>query len=680
VFAAGTRIGKYELRTPLGKGGFGMVYVARDTELDRPCALKFLLPEHTAKGDILSRFVQEARSAAKIDHPGIVTVYECKTADDGSTYIAMELLKGESLSERLARGRIDPELALAIARQIASALEAAHAVGIVHRDLKPDNVFLVPDAESATGLRAKVLDFGIAKLAEGSDSGVDTNSLVIFGTPRYMSPEQCRSSASVSPASDIYSLGVMLFEMLCGERPFDGEPGALIAMHQMAPAPSLVDRLRTPFGGAARPGGAGACDRGARVDAELAALVASMLAKRPDERPRGMSDVVRRLEAIRSMATASAHLRMATGNPPDAPLAPTLPAVIAPAVTPSRVTPHHMPAVTPTLPLAEPKRRARWLVLGIVAGGVLLIAIPIVLAFRVLSSGCTDPRCMDATDAAMQVAGCRVSMVSYRYGFTGVQRLYGSARARGAELALESLLEREMLAQAAADAGIAMPSHADVEEHLGNAELVVLGVPLPRDSIYPDGQFEYRKFKNLAGEFGIPPSAFIDEQRREIQAARMRERLVASVAQVDRERVLAEWLGKRCRELASRDEIRLPNPGVFERLDDSGKPIRFTFVPCRRWDTPEPVVPLPVDAGIDASTVGKDDIIALSRFGYFTIAATAKTTIYIDDVKIGETPLTRLPLKPGVHKVKAIGPGGKTKKFEITIFGARDTEEPTITW
>jgi serine/threonine protein kinase len=215
VLAVGTRVGKYELTRSLGQGGFGEVFVARD----RDCALKFLLPEHTTKPEILQRFLQEARSAAKIDHGGIVTVFECGQVS-GTAYIAMELLKGESLAQRIARGRLDSKLAVEIVRQLASALGAAHEAGIVHRDLKPDNVFLVPDTVSPIGERVKILDFGIAKLGEAQASSVKTASMMIFGTPRYMSPEQCRSTANVDARTDIYALGVMFFEMLCGEPPF----------------------------------------------------------------------------------------------------------------------------------------------------------------------------------------------------------------------------------------------------------------------------------------------------------------------------------------------------------------------------------------------------------------------------------------------------------------------------
>ena len=163
-FAPGMQVGKYELGKKLGEGGFGLVMIARDTQLDREVALKFMHAEHTANPDILRRFLQEARSAAKITHPGIVTVFECgqvsgtKTSDDGVAYIAMELLHGESLSDRLQReGRLEIDAAIEIVAQVASALDAAHRTGVVHRDLKPDNIFLMTDPAMPRGDRKSVV-------------------------------------------------------------------------------------------------------------------------------------------------------------------------------------------------------------------------------------------------------------------------------------------------------------------------------------------------------------------------------------------------------------------------------------------------------------------------------------------------------------------------------------------
>jgi eukaryotic-like serine/threonine-protein kinase len=282
----GIRIGKYVVGRKLGQGGFGVLHVARDTELDREVAIKFLRPEHAFRPQIVQRFLQEARAAARINHPGIVTVYESgivggtNTRADGTVYIAMELLAGETLAERLkAGGRLPVLVAIGMTSQLAAGLAAAHASSIVHRDLKPQNVFLVRDPAVVGGERVKILDFGIAKLVDDFGSNVQTHSMLMLGTPMYMSPEQCKSSAKVDARSDIYALGCMLFELVCGCPPFDGDSGELIAKHQLVPppAPRTLD---------------------ATLPKPLDALVLSMLAKSADDRPQTMDAVLDALHAI----------------------------------------------------------------------------------------------------------------------------------------------------------------------------------------------------------------------------------------------------------------------------------------------------------------------------------------------------------------------------------------------
>lgn len=245
----GATIGNYVVRHEIGNGGMGAVYLVEHTMLGRRAALKVLHPEMSANQEMVQRFFNEARAASAIKSPGIVEIYDFGFHTNGSAYIVMELLEGESLSMRLNRFRSQPvpqglpmQQALVIARQIASALAPAHRAGIVHRDLKPDNLFLVPDSEAASGERTKILDFGIAKLfAGGTDDPGATRAGITVGTPAYLSPEQA-VGGEITPASDLYSTTVLLFEMLTGRPPFeDKDPLAMLGAHVGRPPPTLAE-------------------------------------------------------------------------------------------------------------------------------------------------------------------------------------------------------------------------------------------------------------------------------------------------------------------------------------------------------------------------------------------------------------------------------------------------------
>jgi len=274
----GDRIGKYELRDKLGSGAFGVVFTARDPNLERDVAIKLLRSTHLTKRVVVQRFLQEARVTARVAHPGIVTIHDCGMVESrvGSTaFIAMELLSGESLTRRLARcGRLGPQAASEVARQIASALEAAHRADVLHRDLKPDNIYLTPDPAMPNGERVKVLDFGLAKLGQTDH----TQRQCVLGTPRYMSPEQARSAAHVDHRSDIYALGCILFELVTGRAPFEGDVVNLMDRHQRVPAPRAA---------AYEPA----------LPPALDDLIAEMLAKDPMRRPQTMGAVQRALQA-----------------------------------------------------------------------------------------------------------------------------------------------------------------------------------------------------------------------------------------------------------------------------------------------------------------------------------------------------------------------------------------------
>ncbi len=224
----GKTLGHYEILAPLGEGGMGQVYRARDTTLDRDVAIKVLPEDFASDANRLARFEREAKLLASLNHPNIATIHGFDESD-GVRFIAMELVEGQSLAERIeASGRIDVDEALEIARRIALALEAAHEAGVIHRDLKPANVQVAPDGT------VKVLDFGLAKAyaADGSEPSSDlshsptmmaaTGTGVIMGTAPYMCPEQARGQP-VDKRSDIWSFGCVLYEMLVGKRAFDGK-------------------------------------------------------------------------------------------------------------------------------------------------------------------------------------------------------------------------------------------------------------------------------------------------------------------------------------------------------------------------------------------------------------------------------------------------------------------------
>ena len=267
---AGTRpsrlvAGRYRLERPLAAGAMGEVFLARDLQLERPIAIKFL--HHTSREatDARARFLAEARTAAQLDHPNVATVHDVGEDEGGRLFIAMAYYPGETLRERAARGRLAPEESARIGAQIAGALAAAHGAGIVHRDVKPANVLF-----DATGA-VRLADFGIAKL-------VDRELTVpgaVLGTLAYMSPEQARGDA-LDGASDLWSLGVVLYEMLTSRRPFvDQAPYAMLrALIEQEPAP-LPDDVDIPV--------------------RLRALVAALLEKEPSRRPRDAAEVAERL-------------------------------------------------------------------------------------------------------------------------------------------------------------------------------------------------------------------------------------------------------------------------------------------------------------------------------------------------------------------------------------------------
>ncbi len=238
----GQRINNYEVRRLIGEGGMGAVYLAEHVVMGRKAAIKVLRRELCEDETLVARFMNEARAANAIGHPNIVDIVDVGLLPEGIPYMMMEYLVGEDLSKRLARGgRLSLPQALPIAGQACSAVGAAHDKGIIHRDLKPENLFLVPDVTAPGHERVKVLDFGIAKLLGGFAGGsVKTRTGSLFGTPQYMSPEQCQGiPEGIDHRSDIYSFGIILYQMLCGSLPFvSAGIGDMLLMHiSRAPDP-----------------------------------------------------------------------------------------------------------------------------------------------------------------------------------------------------------------------------------------------------------------------------------------------------------------------------------------------------------------------------------------------------------------------------------------------------------
>jgi serine/threonine-protein kinase len=282
----------------------GEVFEAVHRTIERQVAIKILRSAHAGNPSINQRFLNEARAVNLIKHPGLVQISDFGQLADGSPYIVMEYLHGETLRQRLRRLqlRLPLEQVLHTLWQVASALVATHDAGIVHRDLKPENIMLVQDPIAPNRERAKLLDFGIARFDAGLHDQPSLTGGGVMGTPTYMSPEQCRGVGPIGSQSDVYSLGVMLFQLLAGRPPFvsDGV-GELLNMHMSQEPPDLLALApQTP--------------------AELAALVRQSLDKDPEQRPT-MRQVVAVIEQLQAQQNASGKPR--AGNV-STPLAPSL--------------------------------------------------------------------------------------------------------------------------------------------------------------------------------------------------------------------------------------------------------------------------------------------------------------------------------------------------------------------
>lgn len=288
---------KYLLERMLGRGGVGAVYAGKHIELDRDVAIKLMLPDFMPDEEACERFRREARAAARLHHPNVAQVHDYGTLANGEAYIVMELVEGQTLRDFMRGGSMTIDDTVTIAAQVAEGVEAAHRRGIIHRDLKPSNIILTRDHYDRR--QAKVVDFGIAKMKETTSGNFPlTNSGSLIGTPRYMSPEQS-GAKDLDNRSDIYSLGVILYEMLAGRPPFEAHTPTAVALKHIQEEPRPVSELRPD------------------IPPALAALVMQMLKKSPDERPASAAAVAERLHTLTDYPVAQ-HINTGFNGRPDA--------------------------------------------------------------------------------------------------------------------------------------------------------------------------------------------------------------------------------------------------------------------------------------------------------------------------------------------------------------------------
>jgi serine/threonine-protein kinase len=376
----GQRINNYEIVQQIGEGGMGAVYMARHPFIDRKVAVKVLRASLANDPAVVQRFFNEAKAANAIRHPNIIDILDVGLLPDGRTpYLMMELLEGENVSQRLKRtGTLPVAEAVDIGLQTAAAVGAAHAQGIVHRDLKPENLFLVRDPRTGQEL-VKVLDFGIAKL-RGTVSGnqVRTQTGALMGTPPYMSPEQCRGiSADIDHRTDVYALGIILYEILCGAPPFIGEGfGDVLVQHLTRPPDPPRSR---------NPGVPGSLER----------VILRALAKTLDQRYQSMSDLALALQG-KPVADAPASAEPLTTS-----------AAMAASATPSAPFQRQTTTLSANAGELEPEPEApatnrRMIFAG--AGLAAAAAVTLVLSLRSPSAPSTRAAAVPAPPPAVVVA------------------------------------------------------------------------------------------------------------------------------------------------------------------------------------------------------------------------------------------------------------------------------------
>ncbi len=336
-----TSIGRYEIKSEVGRGGMATVYKAYDPRFERDVAIKLLPAAFMHDPQFRLRFEREAKTIAMLEHPAIVPVYDFGEQDE-QPYLVMRYMSGGSLSDRLKDGALPVDQAVGLVERLAPALDAAHTHGIIHRDLKPANILYDQYGN------AFLSDFGIAHLA--GQSAMTLTGDTILGTPSYMSPEQVQGDRVLDGRSDIYSLGVILYQMLAGKVPFKADtPTKTMLMHVLEPAPEV-------------------CLANPQLPAGIEPVIARALAKNPEERYISAAELVQALHALLQGALA----QPAAPQPVSPPQVGRVPGAVPEAtlLTPSR----GFPPVKPP-PTNQPPRKASWLVIGLVAIGIVLIAV-----------------------------------------------------------------------------------------------------------------------------------------------------------------------------------------------------------------------------------------------------------------------------------------------------------------
>ncbi|HJP91168.1 MAG TPA: protein kinase [Pyrinomonadaceae bacterium] len=353
----GTTIaGKYRIDERLNEGGMGTVYRGTHVLMDKTVAIKVLRPALAADEKIVARFSREARAASRISHPNALSVTDFGEDENGNVFLVMEYLSGKTLKQLIREeGPLPLARVVDITRQVGDALSAAHAQGVVHRDLKSDNIMLL---DTTSGDHAKVLDFGIAKIHEPDgkpDTGLTAPNLVI-GTPQYMSPEQCSQDSEIDARSDIYSLGVILYEMLVGHVPFSGESPTMVMMkHLQEPVPSVLEERSD-------------------LPPAVARVVARAMAKLPSNRYQNVAELIEDLTiasgmTILRMTPVAATNARAVADEPDE-ITVVRPREILPE------TPRRAPVTVPVQPVAPPQVASSF--------GVMKVLIPSAVALLVV--------------------------------------------------------------------------------------------------------------------------------------------------------------------------------------------------------------------------------------------------------------------------------------------------------